>query len=80
MAWQFMEEIGQRQNVYWLPIDHDQRGERLKALGERLGRTFDPDWSIRKNEGTESRGPPPPVDLSAVYAIPVVKELYTWAA
>lgn len=62
--------------VYVVPVDvPDVRDECLRKLEAEYGVEFSTDWSKRASQ-PELRVPFDPVDLSAVYALEIVKAFY----
>lgn len=64
-------------DIYYLPIDHEDKGVYLDILASRLGRLFLPNWE--KKENAYENGPlhdPPEIDMSIPFSIPIIQELY----
>jgi hypothetical protein len=70
--------VAMRPDTYFLPIDHDSRDDRLEALSKKMDMPMVPDWDAVLGARNRDRGPAPPMDMSRIYEIPIIKELYEW--
>lgn len=78
-TWKYFKKVidyENRKETFFLPIDHPSRDERLKLVSERLGKPFIPNWDERVNQRNRDRGEPPPIDLTEILEIPIMRELY----
>lgn len=63
--------------IHYLPIDTVDKQECLDALGEMIGKEFNPDWNEKKNVGVSDReGSPPHINLSYLWRIPIIGRTY----
>lgn len=72
-SWLRFNERYEAGNVFVLPVDTPDREKRLEALSERLRTTFTTDW---EPVGCGPKVEVPDIDLSGLYALPVVRDFY----
>lgn len=81
-AWMCFDRITRRRpDIWFLPIDTEDREARLSALAAQLARMKHKalgrvDWSEKVNASDQGRGPAPEIDMSGIYANPVIQRFY----
>jgi len=72
--WANFNQMFEQQNVFILPIDTHHRNKHLAELGKLLKRPLITDWTPINAKPRHEIGP---VDLSEIYALPVVNKFYS---
>jgi len=73
--WELFDKAYNSQNVFVLPIDTDNKDERLKELSKLLNVTLETDWAPL-NVGPSSEHEEIKEDLTDIYKLKVVNDFY----